>query len=252
MRTVVAAILMVIAGVCGAEAQQIDADTCAVPGYMLFGDNLLQRVWAAAKANHLKIVVFGTTSSTLAGSETSPDAYPARLEATLRRLLPGLTIDVVSYAKPRQTAERMVKGFDKVLKEEKPILAIWQTGTYDAMQGVDPKEFLLSVTAGVEKLRAAGVDVILVNMQYNPRTENILAIEAYSENLRWVARERQVPLFDRFAIMRNWNDSGAIDLFAATKDIAIAKRVHECIGRALASLIIDAGRLGAVEGKTPQ
>jgi len=88
-----------------------------------------------------------------------------------------------------------------------------------------------------------------VNMQYNPRTENILPIETYAEKLRWVARERQVPLFDRFAIMRNWNDTGVIDLYAATKDITFAKRLHDCIGRALATLIIDAGRLKTIENK---
>jgi hypothetical protein len=61
-----------------------------------------------------------------------------------------------------------------------------------------------------------------------------------------------VPLFDRLAIMRTWNDTGAIDLYAATKDVTTGKRLHDCIGRALASLIIDAGRLSAVEGKTPR
>jgi GDSL-like Lipase/Acylhydrolase family len=251
MRTVIAATLMVIAGVCGARAQQ--SESCAPPGYMLFGDNLLQRVWASvAKKNTLKIVVFGTTSSTLPGGDNAPDAYPARLQDKLRQLLPGVTVDVVSYAKPRQSAEKMVKTFETVVRDEKPVLAIWQTGTFDAMQGVDPREFLAALTEGVEKLAAAGVDVILVNMQYNPRTDNILSIEAYADNLRWVARERQVPLFDRLAIMRNWNATGAIDLYAATKDIAIAKRLHDCIGRALATLIIDAGRLNATENKPPR
>ena len=220
---------------------------------MLTGDNLLQRVWASvAKKNALKIVVFGTTSSTLSGAENNPDAYPARLQDALRLRLPKVTVDVVSYAKPRQTAGKMVKVFEDIVQSEKPALAIWQTGTFDAMQGVDPREFLASLTDGVEKLAAAGVDVILVNMQYNPRTDNILAIEAYAENLRWVARERQVPLFDRFAIMRYWNDTGAIDLYAVTKDVTLAKRLHDCIGRALATLIIDAGRLKAIENKPPR
>ena len=248
MRTVIAVALMILAGACGARAQH--ADTCSVPGYLLLGDNLLQRVWASVgKKNALKVVVFGTGSSTLPGSEASPDAYPARLEASLRKLLPGVTVEVSSHARSRQSAEKMVKTFEKIVADEKPDLAIWQTGTFDAMQGVDPREFLSSLTDGVEKLAAAGVDVILVNMQYNPRTENILPIETYAEKLRWVARERQVPLFDRFAIMRNWNDTGVIDLYAATKDITFAKRLHDCIGRALATLIIDAGRLKTIENK---
>jgi GDSL-like lipase/acylhydrolase family protein len=250
MRTVVAALLAILVGASVARAEP--AETCNAPGYLTFGDNLLERVTAAAKTGRLKIAVLGTTSSTLPGLDGARDAYPARLEATLRRFLPGVTVDVVSYAKPRQLAEKMVKTFDTVVKDERPNLVIWQTGTFDAMQGVDPKEFLNNVTDGVEKLKAAGVDAILVNMQYNPRTELMIATEAYAENMRWVARERQVPLFDRFAIMRNWNDTGVIDLYAATKDIAIAKRVHDCIGRALAAVIIDAGRLNAIEGKTPR
>jgi hypothetical protein len=251
MRTVIAALLVVLVGVCGARATPNDA--CPVPGYLLFGDSLLERVIAAVNQGRaLKIVVLGTTSSTLSGSESARDAYPARLEDVLRRMLPNVKVEVVSYAKPRQTAEKMIKTFDKMLLDEKPILVIWQTGTFDAIQGIDPKEFLTSITEGVEKLQSRGVDIILVNMQYSPRMELMLAIEAYAENMRWVARERQVPLFDRLAIMRTWNDTGAIDLYAATKDVTTGKRLHDCIGRALASLVIDAGRLNALEGKTPR
>jgi len=251
MRTVIAALLMILVGASGARAQQ--GESCVAPGYLTFGDNLLERVTeAVSKTFRLKIAVFGTTSSTLPGPDGARDAYPARLEAALRRVLPGVIVDVVTYAKPRQLAVKMAKTFDSVLQDEKPNLVIWQTGTYDARLGVNPKEFFDSVTDGVEKLKAAGVDVILVNMQYNPRTDIILPIEAYAENLRWVARERQVPMFDRLAIMRNWNDTGVIDLYADTKDISIAKRVHDCIGHALATLIIDAGRLNAIEGKAPR
>jgi lysophospholipase L1-like esterase len=250
MRTVIATLFVVFAATLGVRAEP--SDTCAVPGYLLFGDSLMWRVTAAVNNKSLKIVVFGTLSSTLPGADGSKDAYPARVEARLRQLLPDVTVNVATYARPRQLAEKMVKDFDKVVADEKPNLVIWQTGTFDAIQGVDPREFLNSVTDGVEKLKNAGVDVILVNMQYNPRTELMLATEAYVENMRWVARERQVPLFDRLAIMRNWNDTGAIDLYAAAKDISVAKRVHDCIGRALAALIVDAGRLTPMESKTSQ
>jgi len=248
MRTVIATALMILAAAGAARAEP--SETCGAPSYLVLGDNLLQRVWAAVgKRNSLKIVVFGTTSSTLPGSDGATEAYPAKLEAALRRSLPGVSVNVVTEARPRQTAEKMVKSFSKYLGEEKPDLAIWQTGTFDAMQGIDQREFLTSLTDGVEKLTAAGVDVILMNMQYNPRTEHIIGTEPYAENMRWVARERQVPLFDRFAIMRSWNEAGVIDLYAVTKDISIAKRLHDCIGRALSSLIIDAGRLKVIENK---
>jgi len=251
MRTVIAALLAIFASVCGAHAEQSDA--CVTPGFFVFGDFPLDRVSAAvAKKRPLKIVVLGTASSTLPGSDSARDAYPWRLETELKRLMPSTPIEVVSLARPRQTAEKMVKTIDRMLADEKPVLVIWQTGTFDAMQGVNPGEFLSNLTLGVEKVKAAGVDVVLVNMQYNPRTELMIATEAYADNMRWVARERQVPLFDRFSIMRTWNDTGVIDLYAVTKDVAVAKRLHDCIGRALASLIIDNGRLNALEGKTPR
>ena len=80
----------------------------------------------------------------------------------------------------------------------------------------------------------------------------MVAVGAYADAMRWVAREREVPVFDRLAIMRHWYEAGQLDLYATTKDLGTAKQVHDCIGRALASLIIDAARLPAREGNTAQ
>ena len=54
------------------------------------------------------------------------------------------------------------------------------------------------------------------------------------------------------AIMRHWYDHGQFDLYAATKDMKTAKSVHDCIGRTLASSIIDAARLDPHGGHTSQ
>ncbi len=111
--------------------------------------------------------------------------------------------------------------------------------------GTDPEEFRASVSDGVEQLHEGGADVVLVNMQYSPRTESIVAVSAYADGLRWVSREREVPVFDRLAIMRHWYDAGQFDLYKATKDLKMAKSVHDCLGRALGATIIDAGHLEA-------
>jgi hypothetical protein len=202
------------------------------------------------KNKAVKIVVVGTGSSVLPGPDGSNLAYPARLEAALKARLPTVNAAVVAKVKPRQSAADMSATLEKLVTEEKPTLVVWQTGTFDALRGLDPEEFRASVSEGVETLRAAGADVILVNMQYSPRTESMIALGPYVDSMRWVAREHEVPVFDRLAVMRHWYDTGAVDLYAATKDVAVAKRVHDCIGRALASLIIDAANLDALEGKT--
>ena len=238
---------------CGAATHAEKADVCAVPGYLMLGDSPLERVKAAVtKDKSLRILVLGTTSSTLPGAEGAKYAYPARLEAALRRRLPGVAVTVVTAAKPRQSASEMGELIEKLLLDEKPNLVLWQTGTFDAVRGLDPEEFRASIADGVETIQAGGADIILMNQQYSPRTELMVALGPYADNMRWVAREREVPLFDRLAVMRHWYDSGQIDLYAATKDIGTAKLVHDCIGRALASMIIDAARLDALEGTTSQ
>ena len=234
-----------------AAAARAESDPCAVPGYLLFGDGQLEHVTAAVKKNkELKIAVLGGASSTLPGQGGASFAWPARLEAALGRRLPGVGVTVAVELKTRQTAEEMSDSIDKLLVDQKPGLVIWQTGTYDAVRGTDPEEFRASVSDGVEKLQSGGSDVVLMNMQYSPRTETVVAAGPYADGIRWVAREREVPVYDRLAIMRHWYDHGQFDLYAATKDMKTAKSVHDCIGRTLASSIIDAARLDPHGGHT--
>ena len=220
---------------CSAAARGEPADPCAVPSYLLFGDSLLDRVNAAVKKDK--------TLQNRGARRRVVDACRARtapispirrgLEAALSRRLPGVKVTVTALTKPRQTAAEMAESIDKLLLDQKPSLVVWQTGTYDAVRGTDPEEFRASVSDGVEKLHEGGADVVLVNMQYSPRTESIVAIGAYADGMRWVSREREVPVFDRLAIMRHWYDAGQFDLYKATKDLKMAKSVHDCLGRAL-------------------
>jgi hypothetical protein len=250
MGRAVAATLMVL---CVAVARAEIPDPCAVPGYLLFGDSLLQHVTSAVKNDKaLKIVVLGGFSSVLPGPDGASFAYPARLEVALGRRLPDLKVSVSTDLRYRQTAEQMVDDIEKLVSGQKPNLVVWQTGTYDALRGIDPEQFRSAVSEGVEKLQSAGIDVVLMNMQYSPRTDTVVALAAYADGMRWVAREREVPVYDRLAIMRHWYDAGQFDLYAATKDMKTAKSVHDCIGRTLAASIIDAARLEPREGNAPQ
>ena len=146
----------------------------------------------------------------------------------------------------------MLSELKKIVTTENPTLIVWQTGTVDAMRGIEPDEFGAVVNDGVEKIRSAGADVILMNMQYSPRTEIMIAVSPYAENMRWVSQQRNVPLFDRLGIMRHWSDTGIFDFYTATKAFLVAQRVHECIGRALATQIIDAAQLGPMTPKVVQ
>ena len=80
----------------------------------------------------------------------------------------------------------------------------------------------------------------------------MISLGPYADVMRVVSQQRDVPLFDRLGIMRHWSDVGAFDLYAAGKDNMLAQRVHDCIGRAIATLVVDAGRLQAFELKAGQ
>jgi opacity protein-like surface antigen len=226
------------------NAAAFAAEECEVPPSFIASDSGLTRVAKAINDQHrLDIAVVGTGSSALSGPDGEKFAYPARLQEALQRLLPGNDIKVVVHVEPRQTTAEMAAGLKKILSEEKPALVVWQAGTFDAVSGIDPDEFRTGLAEGIDTINTAGADVDLMNMQYSPRTETMLGVATYADIMRWVAEEHGALLFDRLAIMRFWNDQGAFDLYAATKEYDMARKVHDCIGRALASQIVNAAHL---------
>jgi len=244
MKTRVATLAAVAAALWSLAGAAIAAEPCDIPGYLLVGSNELKHVAEAVqKEKKLTIAVVGTGSSILAGPEGPRSAYPARLEAALKAKLPSVAVKVVSLVRTRMTTEDLAKGMEKLVNDEKPDLVIWQTGTLDAIRRVDPDEFRTALEEGVETLHKGGADVILMNMQYSPRTDIMVPLGPYADNMRVVAQQHEIPLFDRLAIMRHWSDTGAFDLYAAGKDNVLAQRVHDCIGRGIASMIIDAAHL---------
>ncbi|MGD0620722.1 MAG: GDSL-type esterase/lipase family protein [Bryobacteraceae bacterium] len=226
---------------------------CEVPESLMSGESDLPHVMDETKQRHrLDISVIGTGSSALAGADGVRSAYPARLEQALRERLPGDEIKVTPHVALRQTSAEMAAVLPKLLADDHPALVIWQAGTVDALRGVEPDDFRAALEAGIDTIEAAKADVILMNMQYSPRTESMLNVSAYADVMHWVAQQRGIVLFDRLAIMHYWTDAGVFDLYAATKDYAMARRVHDCIGRGLASQIINAAHLDVGMQATPQ
>jgi hypothetical protein len=243
LRLGVIALAGLLAGV-SARAEDAPAN-CEVPDYLLATESKLPKVAAAIKGPHLlNILVLGSRSSTINASDGA--AYPSRLQVALKdKLPPSVAVNVSVELQARKTAEEVAKGLVSLLEGKKPNLVIWQTGTVDAMRAIDPDEFRSAVDEGVVALRNAGADVILMNLQYSPRTETMISVPPYLDNMRVVAQEHDIPLFDRFAIMRQWNDHGDFDLFSASPGVELARRVHDCLGRALSTFMISAAHLGA-------
>lgn len=214
--------------------------SCDVPAYLLSAESRLPKTEAALAAGKLEILVIGSRSSTLSPPE---QAFPARLAALLQERLQGVAVRVAVELKPKKTAAESAGEFAKTIAAHPPDLVIWQTGTVDAMRSIDPDEFRSAVDEGVKALQAARSDVILMNLQYSPRTDPMISATPYIDNMRVVAQQHDVPLFDRFAIMRYWSESGDFDLASPSPGVDLARRVHDCLGRALATFVADAARI---------
>ena len=243
--TLFAGLLAILPAMAPARAEDAPAN-CEVPPYLLTTESPLPKVEAAIVGERrLEVLVVGSRSSTITASEAS--AYPGRLQAILKEALPKVAVNVSVELQVKKTAEEVAGGLVKLVEVRKPTLVIWQTGTYDAIRSVDPDDFRAGVDEGVVALQNAGTDVVLMNLQYSPRTETMISAPPYLDNMRVVAQQHDVPLFDRFAIMRHWSDAGDFDLSSTSHGPDLAKRVHDCLGRALSKFVIDAAHVNPAQ-----
>ena len=77
--------------------------------------------------------------------------------------------------------------------------------------------------------------------------ETMLSVGPDNDTIRVVAQQHEVPMFDRFSIMRHWSDAGDFDLFGSVHGYGMAKRVPDCIGRALSAMVVEASRINPAE-----
>ena len=72
----------------------------------------------------------------------------------------------------------------------RPTVVIWQTGVNDAVRHVNLDKFRETVLRGIDMLQESGVDVVLLDMQYFPRSEKIRDFPRFLDRH---APDRRVP-----------------------------------------------------------
>jgi hypothetical protein len=242
----IAIALAVLLSTCPA-ALATDA-ACSVAEPLVSVDFPLSRVAEAIKAKKLDILVVGSTSSTLPDASGPNRGYPWRMEEALQKKLPGVAVKVTVHAKARDTAADMQKTILQLVQKDKPALVIWQTGTVEAMRRTDMDDFRTILDDGIEGVKAANSDIMLMNMQYSPRTELVFAAPPYADAMRFVALQHEVPLFDRLAVMRHWGELGTFDFNETTRKLDMALKVHDCIGHLVARQVLESTYLQNTAG----
>jgi hypothetical protein len=146
----------------------------------------------------------------------------------------------------RQTASNSVRHLDADLAQTGAKLVIWGAGGIEAAYGVDIDRMAAELDRGVAKIRAAGADVILMDVQYAPSIARVIDLAPYRDVVRRVAAEDDVPLLDRYELMLEWSNDGVLDFDVTDPEarVAVARRLFDCMAEALADGIVPAVRAG--------
>jgi hypothetical protein len=130
------------------------------------------------------------------------------------------------------------------LDESGAQLVIWGAGAMEAGQRTDPELLAKELTAGIDRVAAAHADLVLLDIQYAPNIARRVDLTPYRDITRSTGAAHGVVVFDRYDLMRLWNENGTLNLDATDpkERLAVARRLYDCLAETLASAIAAAVR----------
>src|SRR6266581_4190617 len=247
MRALLSAALVVVlllgAAIPPAAAATHPALRCTAPDAVTrFKVALPNTARAIRRGDALVIVAIGSSSTQGIGASDQAHAYPALLAEELRRRWPRLAVTVVNKGVGGEDAEQMLARFARDVLPYRPQLVIWQTGSNSVLQSGDAQGYEKTIREGITRLKAAHMDIILMDPQYAPRILGRPIHKAIVDTIGEVSNDLKVALFRRFAVMRYWVTSGQYRM----EDIITQDQLHmndasyHCIARLLADSLASA------------
>ena len=216
---------------------------CTAPAEVMhFKVTLPNTARAIRRGNALVIVAIGSSSTQGVGASDLAHTYPALLAEELQRRWPRLAVTVLNKGVGGEIAEQMLARFTRDVLPYHPQLVIWQTGSNHTLEREDVQSYETTIRAGIARLKAAHMDVILMDPQYAPRVLGRPLHKAIVDTIGGVANDLKVAVFRRFAVMRHWVTSGQYKM----EDIISRDQLHmndasyHCIARLLADSLASA------------
>jgi acyl-CoA thioesterase I len=224
-------------------------DSCNAPAEFVTTDASLAQLAAAISAGG-PIDILAVGSATTVGSLTTAGehsasqggAFPWHMVRALHAALPSVEFRLTVRGGRGMTAEQMLPLIDAALKQQRHPLVLWQTGTVEAVRGLQPDGMLDVLHTGAERVRDAGGDLVLVDPQFSRFLRANTDLDPYENVMQQVATMPGVALFHRFDLMRAWANDGRIDLERtpkADRDKAL-EEMNVCLGKALARFVLSA------------
>jgi acyl-CoA thioesterase-1 len=223
-------------------------DVCGAPEeFVTTGASLAQLAAAIAAGGPVDILAVG--SATTVGSVTASGqhsaaqggAFPWQMVRALNAALPSVEFRLTVRGGRGMTAEDMLPLIEAALKQQRYPLVLWQTGTVEAVRGLQPDGMLDVLHTGAERVREAGGDLVLVDAQFSRFLRANTDLDPYEGVMQQVATMPGVALFHRFDLMRTWANDGRIDLERTPKDDRdkALEQLNACLGKALARFVLS-------------
>jgi lysophospholipase L1-like esterase len=223
------------------------APACGAPAEMMRLQLRLKRTAQRIAAGQpLTIVAIGSSSTYGAGASSQDHTYPSRLAVELKALFPRLPITVVNRGVGGEESKDMLARFDRDVFAEKPDLVLWQLGSNSVLRDRSLKDANVPLRAGLKRLREADIDVVLINPQYSPRVITKHDVDGMIALMDITAKEDNVDLFPRFAIMRHWRLAQGLpfDAFVSPDGLHMNDWGYGCWAKLLAGALQEAATRG--------
>ena len=195
-----------------------------------------------AASRPIKIVALGSSSTYGDGASTPAASYPSRLAAELARLLPGHAITVLNRGVNGDDTPDMLARLARDVLAEQPDLVLWQAVTNGLMGDRPVKDEAALLREGLARMKASGADVVLIDPQYAPAVIAKPAAEEMVAMTAAVAKDEQVGLFRRFALMRHWHEAEHVpfETFVSADGLHMNDWSYRRLASALGAAIAEA------------
>jgi acyl-CoA thioesterase I len=239
-RTASATLLLALSTVIAPAAERPGKPACTVSAAALSAGHWFARTAARLEqAKPVTIVAIGSSSTFGVGASSSAAAYPARLEALLKERFPDASIKVLNRGINGEDAPEMLARFSRDVIEQKPDLILWQVGTNAVLHNPGIAGQASLIRQGIERLKATGADVVLIDPQYAPAVIARPHARRMVELIRAEARDEGAGLLRRFALMRSWYEVRhmAFADFVSPDGLHLNDWSYDCMARQLAGAI---------------
>jgi lysophospholipase L1-like esterase len=235
MRRLLAIALVLLAA--GAAAEEPCASK---PGQLTLGAPLPKSRAAIRERKEIEVVALGSSSTQGYGASTPFHSYPAALLRTLQAELPGVKVSVFNKGIGGQDVSQMLERLERDVFAVEPDLVVWQLGTNAALRAQNAAEFRRLLAGGIDRMRAKGIEVVLMTPQFAPAFNALENEQDYLAAMDEVAREKGVGVFPRYEIMRYWFETEQMPYarFIGRDGLHMNDFGYTCIGRLLAQALV--------------